>query len=323
MIDVLAETVYGSVTVYDVLVVIAIMAVATLIARLAVRTIRRFFSDKIRRDQLEIITKIVYFTILTTAFLSVLPILGLNLSGLLVAGGIAGIVIGFASQSVVSNLISGLFLISERPIKIGDQVNIDGVTGFVEDIHIISTIIRTYDGIYVRIPNEKVFTSNIINYVANRVRRFEYVIGIRYSDDAERAVEIIKEIIESDPFALVSPEPVVFVDELGDNSVNIVVRVWAPSSVWYDVKMRLLWKIKRALEENGIEIPFPQRVVWFANEMKIAGSIKPRQQPQQRSQQQQKTGSGKRGTGLDESSEYSEYESYGLHEVGGAEEEDN
>jgi len=272
--DILSETVYGEVTVYDIIVVTAIMAIATVIAKIIVRSIRRVLSDKIRRDQLELVTKIVYFGILIIAFLTVLPILGLNLSGLLVAGGIAGIVIGFASQSVVSNLISGLFLISERPIKIGDQVNIDGITGFVEDINIISTIIRTYDGIYVRVPNEKVFTSSIINYVANPARRFEYIIGIRYSDDAEKAIKIIRRVIDEDPFALVHPEPVVFVDELGESSVNIVVRIWAPSTVWYDVKMRLLWKIKSELEANGIEIPFPQRVIWFANELKTKGGDK-------------------------------------------------
>ncbi|HIE32398.1 MAG TPA: mechanosensitive ion channel family protein, partial [Methanosarcinales archaeon] len=200
------------------------------------------------------------------AVLSVLPSLGLQPSGLLVAGGIAGIVIGFASQSIVSNLISGLFLMAERPIKIGDNVIIDGISGIVEDIHTVSTIIRTYDGLYVRIPNEKVFTNNIINYVANVARRFEYVVGIRYSDDADQAIWIIKDLIKEQPFALKRPSSQVFVDNLGDNSVNILVRIWAPTTDWYDLKMKLLWMIKKTLEENGIEIAFPQRVVWFADE---------------------------------------------------------
>ncbi len=271
MMDVLSERIYGDVTIYDLIVVVLTMAFAAMVSRFIVRSVRRILADKMRRDQLELLTKTIYFVILTLAFVSVLPILGLNLSGLLVAGGIAGIVLGFASQSVVANLISGLFLISERPIKIGDQVNIDGVTGFVEDIRVMSTIIRTYDGTYVRIPNEKVFNSNIINYVANVARRFEYVIGISYEDDAEKAVEIIEKVIEEEPFALKEPPPAVFVDELGESSVNIVVRIWAPASVWYDVKMRLLWKIKTELEANGIRVPYPQRVVWFANELKFEG----------------------------------------------------
>ncbi|KUJ94186.1 MAG: putative MscS family protein [Archaeoglobus fulgidus] len=268
MIDVLNYKLYGDVTVYDIIVVIVVMALATIIAKLITTNLRRALIDKMKRDQLELMLKVIYFGIIIVAFIAVLPALGLDLSGLLVAGGITGIVLGFASQSVVANLVSGIFLISEKPIKIGDQVNIDGVAGFVEDVNILSTIIRTYDGLYVRIPNEKVFTSNITNYVAHIARRFEYVVGIRYSDDAEKAIEIIKRIIEEHPFALKNPEPVVFVDNLGDSSVNIVVRIWAPSTEWYSVKMELLWKIKTELEKNGIEIPFPQRVVWFANELR-------------------------------------------------------
>ncbi|WP_456329252.1 mechanosensitive ion channel family protein [Archaeoglobus sp.] len=268
MIDILNYKLYGDVTVYDVIVVIVVMAFATIIAKLVTTNLRRTLIDKMKRDQLELMLKVIYFGIIFIAFIAVLPALGLDLSGLLVAGGITGIVLGFASQSVVANLVSGIFLISEKPIKIGDQVNIDGVAGFVEDVNILSTIIRTYDGLYVRIPNEKVFTSNITNYVAHIARRFEYVIGIRYSDDAEKAIEIIKRLIEDHPFALKNPEPQVFVDSLGDNSVNIVVKIWAPSTEWYSVKMELLWNIKTELEKNGIEIPFPQRVIWFANELR-------------------------------------------------------
>jgi len=99
-------------------------------------------------------------------------------------------------------------------------------------------------------------------------RRFEYVIGIRYSDNADKALEVIKNVIEEHPFALKNPAPQVFVDNLGDSSANIVVRIWGPTQEWYGVKMELLWKIKKALEREGIEIPFPQRVVWFANELK-------------------------------------------------------
>jgi len=269
MIDVLGYEIYRDVTVYDVLFVIFVMSLATVVAKIVTTNIRRALIDKMKRDQLELILKTIYFGIIITAFVAVLPSLGVNLSGLLVAGGIVGIVIGFASQSVVANLVSGLFLISEKPIKIGDQINVDGVAGFVEDVNILSTIVRTYDGLYVRIPNEKVFTSNITNYVAHVARRFEYVIGIRYGDDADKAIEIIRRLIDEHPFALKNPEPQVFVDNLGDNSVNIVVRIWAPSTEWYGVKIDLLWKIKTELEKNGIEIPFPQRVVWFANKLRI------------------------------------------------------
>jgi small-conductance mechanosensitive channel len=264
MLEFLGVGVYGDITLWDFIVFLAVVAISIVIAKIARINVRRIFSEKIPKDVLNVIEKTVYYGIIVVAVISALTQLGVNLSGLLVAGGIAGLVIGFASQSVISNFVSGLFLMIERPIKIGDPVNVGDVDGVVEDVTILSTIIRTWDGIYVRIPNEKVFTSNIKNYVANVARRFEYVIGISYSDDAQKAIEIIKKVIDAHPFALKNPAPAVFVNELGDSSVNIIVRVWAPANIWYGVKMELLWKIKTALEEAGIEIPFPQRVVWFA-----------------------------------------------------------
>ncbi len=263
--EILGHVVYGDVTVWDILVFITIVTSSVILAKAVRINLKKALSDRIPRNVLDILLKIVYYGIITIAVISVLPQIGINLSGLLVAGGIVGLTIGFASQSVVSNLVSGLFLMMERPVRIGDQIRIGDIMGFVEDIHILSTVVRTYDGVYIRIPNEKVFTSNITNFVANVARRFEYVIGIRYSDDAQKATEIIKKVIEEHPFALKYPAPQVFVNELADSSVNIVVMIWAPSAVWYDVKMELLWKIKVALENEGIEIPFPQRVIWFAN----------------------------------------------------------
>jgi small-conductance mechanosensitive channel len=262
------KAIYGSVTVLDLIVVAIVLIIAFTVAKGLSAYLRRFLKEKVSKDHLEIIPRLVYYSVIVVAVIAVLPTLGIKLSGLLVAGGIVGLAIGFASQSIIGNLISGIFLIIERPIKIGNSVNIEGTAGIVEDIRIMSTTLRTFDGLFVRIPNQKVFTSNITNFVAHIARRFEYVIGIRYSDDADKAIEIIKGVITEHPMTLLNPSPQVFVDNLGDNAVNIIVRIWAPVAEWYDVKMELLWRIKKALEGEGIEIPFPQRVVWFANELK-------------------------------------------------------
>ncbi|MCS7121507.1 MAG: mechanosensitive ion channel family protein [Archaeoglobaceae archaeon] len=261
MIDI---TVYGDVTVLDLIIAFTAIFLSVMIAKIVGLKLRRLLSDKISKDQLELILKVTYYSIVLIAVVSILPILGISLTGLLVAGGITGIILGFASQNVVSNFISGLFLLAEKPIKIGDQVTIEGVSGFVEDVRVMSTIIRTYDGLYVRIPNQRVFTSNITNLVANVARRFEYTVSISYSDDAEKAINIIKEIVEENPFVLKNPEPQVFVNNLGENGVDLVVRIWVPVTELSNVRVSLLWKIKKALEDNGIEIPFPQRVIRFA-----------------------------------------------------------
>lgn len=268
-VKIMEYTLYEKVTVRDVIFAFIVILIAFIIAKFIAMSLRRSLADKMRKDQLELLIKFVYAVILLVAIVTVTPILGVSLTGLLVAGGIAGIVIGFASQKVVSNLLSGLFLIAERPIKIGDQIVVGNIAGFVEDMNIMSTIVRTYDGLYVRIPNETLFTSNITNPVANVARRFEYTISIRYTDDASKAIEIIKKLIEEHPFALKNPPPRVFVDSFGESGVNIVVRIWAPSTVWLDVKMELLWKIKVELEKSGIRISFPQRVLWFGRDLEM------------------------------------------------------
>ncbi len=261
----------GDITAGNLMYFVVILVVGVAVARVVSTNVRRALTERLPKNERELLAKLVYYGIIIWAFVVALPQLEFDLSGLLVAGGIAGLVIGFASQSVVSNLVSGLFLMFEHPIKIGDNINVGDVSGSVEDIRVLSTVVKTYDGIYVRIPNETVFTSNITNYVHNAARRFEYQIGIRYQDDANEAIRIAKEVIAVHPFALKSPAPSVFVDNLGDNSVNLTVYIWAPARNWWDVRTDLLWKIKQALEENGIEIPFPQRTVWFADGLEVKG----------------------------------------------------
>ncbi len=262
MPEFLHNIIYGDVTWMNLITAAVILFLAMILSKVLSLHLRRSLKDKMVKENLELMAKVVTYGILIIAFVWVLPTLGLELSGLMVAGGIFGLAIGFASQSIIGNLISGLFLMGERPVKLGDFIEVSGNMGVVEDIQIISTTVRTLDGPTIRIPNEMVFTSSITNYTSIPIRRFEYEIGISYADDAELAIQIIRDIIKEHPMALLNPAPQVYVDGLGDNSVDIIVRIWSPSSAWFPVKMELLWKMKRAIEAAGIEIPFPQRVVW-------------------------------------------------------------
>jgi len=262
------KIIYGNVTVLDLVVALIILVVSIGIAKGVVLYAKRLLKEKVDKGHLEIFGKVLYYAIIVTAALVVLPLVGVKPSGLLVAVGVVGLAIGFASQSIIGNLISGIFLIIGRPIKMGQSVNIEGTVGIVEDIRIMSTTLRTFEGLFIRIPKQKVFTTNITNYVANVARRVDYTIGIPYDADAQKAISLIKKLIEAEPFTLKNPEPVVYVDNLGDNSVNLLVRFWAPVSEWFTAKSKMLWRMKKALEGEGIEIPFPQRVLWFANELK-------------------------------------------------------
>lgn len=180
---------------------VGIIISSIIIAKGTSMLLKKYLRDKFDKDRLGILLKGSYYGIIALAVILSLPILGIDTSGFLVAGGITGIVIGFASQNIVGNLVSGLFIMAERPIRIGSQVEIDQITGFVEDIGIMSTILRNFDGLYVRIPNEKVFTNNIINRGINVARRVERIIGIRYSDDTSKAIDIIYGVIEDHPIS--------------------------------------------------------------------------------------------------------------------------
>ncbi len=217
-------------------------------------------------DNIEItIRRIIYWGIIAISILSALGNLGVDFTGILLAGGIAGIIIGFATQSIVANLISGLFLHLDKPIKIGDPIEVVGmdVSGVVVDITAFSTRIRRFDGVFVRIPNEKIFTAQLRNFNAYIARRIEITVGIAYKEDMDKALNIIKGLLEKHPKILVEPEPRINVWELGDSSININIWPWVPSSEWINVRSELVKLVKEEFDKHGIEIPFPQRTIWF------------------------------------------------------------
>ncbi len=215
------------------------------------------------------VSKTLYYVIVSLAVIVALGALGIDLTGFIIAGGILGIILGFALQSTVANFVSGLFLYWERPFKPGDLVEVEGVVGRVLEVSVLSTTIIGLDGVVVRVPNDKVFTSMIRNFIRNPIRRIEFVIGIAYREDAEKAYNVIRNVLEEHPLVLVNPPPETFVSELGDSSVNITVRAWVPSQEYLNVRRELLWSIKKALTGAGIEIPFPQHDVWFRSPLEV------------------------------------------------------
>ena len=215
--------------------------------------------------------KLFYYTFITVALFLALSFAGVmgELGALLAAAGITGIVLGFSSRTVVANFISGIFMYFDKPLQIGDAVQVGDVQGVVEDIRILSTRIRTWDGTLVRIPNEALFNSNIVNLKRYPARRVDVSVGIAYAEDAGRAIDVILKTLDEMPLVLAEPEPKVYVESLGDSSVVLRVWAWAPSERWFDVRAEVVRRIKEALDEAEIEIPFPQRVNWFANELRV------------------------------------------------------
>ena len=257
----------GGLTVLSLLIGGIIISAGIISAKIAKILFFKYYAPTLPQDTAKNFGKIIYFGIIAISFFIFTSIQGFDFSGLLVAGGIFAVVIGFATQSVISNLISGIFLMIEKPAKLGDTIQLPdmGISGTLLDIATFSSRIRKFDGTVIRIPNEKFFTSNIRSLTVSTVRRAEAMVGIAYKDDIENAISIIKnEIRLTMPYVLRIPEPEFRVEELGDSSVNIQVLVWHPRDDWSQAQPILLTTIKRALDKSGIEIPFPQRVIWDA-----------------------------------------------------------
>jgi len=248
-----------------IVVLVGFVLLARFLGKVTLAWGRRTLPDNVARA----LSKAVYYTLIFLGIVAALGTYGVNLSSLLVAGGIAGIVVGFASQTVFSNLLSGLFIYFDRPFLVGDPIEVEGIGGVVSDIGVFSTKVISWDGVLHRLPNERIFNATIKNFSRMVARRVEYLVSIGYGDDIEKARRVIMKVIEEEPLALAEPEPQVFVSELGDNGVILTVRFWAPTPKWFDAKMRVLGKIKEALDEAGIEIPFPQSSVWFRNPLKL------------------------------------------------------
>ncbi len=219
--------------------------------------------------------KLTYYTIITLGVIAALSNLGINLSALLVAGGVAGIVLGFASQAIFSNLLSGLFLYIDRPFTVGDAIIIGEISGIVENITVFSTRVRQWDGVVARIPNEQVFRSVIQNPYASPVRRFEHHITVTHVGDLDRAIAVIEDVLKNDQFVLVYPPPSVYADRIVENGVVLHVRAWAPTQYWFSTKNRILKEIRRRLAEEGIEVSVNLHMVWLRKYGKSKGDDHP------------------------------------------------
>ena len=269
VLEFLDTVVFENVTVWSLIVSAIIMATGVIVARIVRMIFYRKFAYKMEEATAKNLGKGIYFGIIAITLIAVTTSQGIDLAGLVVAGGFLGIVIGFAAQSVVSNLISGLFLIIEKPLKQGENIEIpnENILGKVLEITTFSTRIQKFDGTVIRVPNSTIFTSILRSFSLSPVRRTEFDVGIAYKEDIDKAISVIKNAIkEKLPYSLLEPEPAIWVTALADSSVNLKVLIWHPRDDIGEIFPVGYKIIKQALDKEGIEIPFPQKVVWKGDE---------------------------------------------------------
>ena len=246
-----------------------IIIIGYIIAQMATKIVRGMLRRSRVKDNVLLIKFTlggIKWTIMIFVFITALARLEINVGALIAGVGVAGFVIGFALKDVLASFASGVLLIIRQPFKVGNFVQAGGEKGFIEELNVFSTVLRTPDNKVVVLPNSKVWGDTIINYAGYETRRMELKVGISYSSDMDKAIAAVKKLMKKDKRILKEPEPFVGVTELGDSSVNLIVRPWVKLADYWNVYFDLTKKVKEVFDKSGIEIPFPQTVVHLKKE---------------------------------------------------------
>src|SRR5437867_932255 len=220
------------------------------------------------------IAQIISNVVLVVGVLIVLENTGIHLGALAVFAGAVGVGVGFGLQNIASNFISGLVILAERPITIGDRVEVAGITGQVQQIRARSTVIRTNDNIMMIVPNTKFIDSPVTNWTyGDRRVRFRIPVGVAYGSDLEKVRSALLEVARENSHVLHDPKPTVFLETFGDSSINLELVVWSKEMSYRPRRFRsdLNFAIVQQLRESGIEVPYPQRDFHFRDGLARVG----------------------------------------------------
>jgi small-conductance mechanosensitive channel len=209
-----------------------------------------------------ILRKGIFYLGVLSIIISILYQLGYTLMAVLGAAGIAGIIIGFASQTSISNIISGIFLISEQPFQVGDLIKVGETKGVVLSIDLLSIKLRTFDNQLVRIPNENLIKNELSNITRFPIRRLDIEIGVAYKEDVGRVQAILKDIATKNTYCLDEPEPLILFKNFGDSALEFLFAVWCVKSDFLVLRKKIMQEIKERFDAEGIEIPFPHRTLY-------------------------------------------------------------
>lgn len=221
----------------------------------------KIFKGRISEQSLMLVKKSVHYLGFTLISILAFDALGFNVSTILGVAGLAGIAVGFAAQTAISNIISGFFLISEKPFAIDDVITTNEVTGVVLSIDMLSVKIRTFDNLFVRIPNELIIKSKVYNVTRYPIRRMDITVSVSYSDMLPKVLGILKEVAEANYYALRNPEALILVKTFDTSGISILLGVWFEKSEYVAAKNSLMVELQAAFAAQGITIPYPHMQV--------------------------------------------------------------
>lgn len=240
------------------------LIVGYLIIQLLVILARKLLFRKVSKQSKMLITKGIIYTGIIIILFAVISILDLKkvFQTMLGAAGVLGIVLGIASQTSIGNIISGLFLISEKPFEIGDLLRVGDKLGNVYSIDLLSIKLRTMDNLLIRIPNQTIISTEVINITKFPIRRMDIMIGVAYKEDLKKVVTILKSIARNNPLCLDEPEPLILTKTFNTSSIDFQFGVWFEKTNYTSVRNSLFQQITERFKEENIEIPFPHISVY-------------------------------------------------------------
>ena len=269
-----AEQVLALVTAYGLDFVAAILTLifGIWLSRRASRLTADWLSrvDRLDRTLVPIMAALVRYAGLTLTIVITLGNFGVETTSIIAVLGAAGLAVGLALQGTLSNVAAGLMLLFLRPFRIGDWVEAAGVSGSVREIGLFTTTIDTFDNVYISIPNSSIWSSNIINHARYGTRRMDLDIGIGYDSSLDTAETALMSLA-ADPRVLSDPAPRFLVVSYGDSAINVRLRAYASYDDFFELYWDLNRRLKGVLDEHGIEIPFPQRVIHHLDNRSVAG----------------------------------------------------
>lgn len=243
----------------NVVLAVVIALAGLVLARILSAALGRALAGRVSPQQEMISRRATHYAIVALALISALRQVGFDMSVLIGAAGILTVAIGFASQTSASNLISGLFLMGEKPFVIGDVIAVGATTGEVISVGLMSVKLRTFDNLLVRIPNESLLKSELTNMTHFPIRRLDMQLAVGYDAEIAEVREILLRVASDNPVCLDSPEPMFMFTGFGDSAMTIQFSVWAARTNFLELRNSMFIAIKRAFDEAGVEIPLPQR----------------------------------------------------------------
>ena len=239
-----------------------ILVVGLLILTVITTVVKKLQPKRFSPQRKMLINRFVRYTGIIILFLIIISELEINLTAIFGAAGVIGIVLGVASQTSIGNIVSGFFLVSEKPFELGDLIRIGDKTGTVYSIDLLSIKIKTLDNLLLRIPNQTVISTEVINVTKFPIRRLDIDISVAYKEDLEKVIEVLKRIVKRNPHCLDEPEPLIIFKDFGNSGINILLGVWFEKANFLVVKNSLFMEIKSTFDAEGIEIPFPHLSIY-------------------------------------------------------------